>query len=96
MIRGGGTTSADVVLAWYGANGRDLAFRHTSDPWAILVSEVMAQQTQAARAAEAWTRFMHRYPTPASLAAASPAEALCLKMVKVTPRLPTHYQLRRR
>lgn len=76
MIRGGSTTSADVVLAWYASNGRDLAFRHTSDPWAILVSEVMAQQTQAARAAEAWTRFMDRFPTPVSLAAASPADVI--------------------
>jgi A/G-specific adenine glycosylase len=62
-----------AVLDWYAANGRDLAFRHTSDPWAILVSEVIAQQTQAARAAEAWTRFIAAYPTPASMAAASAA-----------------------
>jgi len=61
------------VLDWYAANGRKLAFRRTTDPWAILVSEVMAQQTQAARAAEAWTRFMARFPTSAALAAASPA-----------------------
>jgi A/G-specific adenine glycosylase len=64
------------LLRWYRANGRYLAFRGTSDPWAILVSEVMAQQTQAARAAEAWTAFMAAYPTPGSLAAASPAAAL--------------------
>jgi A/G-specific adenine glycosylase len=65
-----------AVLAWYVANGRDLAFRRTSDPWAILVSEVMAQQTQAARAAEAWTRFMAQFPTAAALAAASPATVI--------------------
>jgi A/G-specific adenine glycosylase len=65
-----------VLLDWYGANGRDLAFRRTSDPWPILVSEVMAQQTQAARAAEAWTRFMAQFPTPVSLAAASPATVI--------------------
>jgi A/G-specific adenine glycosylase len=64
------------VLAWYGRTARPLAFRATTDPWAILVSEVMAQQTQAARAAEAWTRFMATYPTPAALAAAPPAEVL--------------------
>jgi A/G-specific adenine glycosylase len=64
------------VLDWYERTGRSLAFRATSDPWAILVSEVMAQQTQAARAAEAWTGFMAAYPTPAALAAASPAEVL--------------------
>ena len=65
-----------AVLEWYASNGRDLAFRQTSDPWAILVSEVMAQQTQAARAAEAWTRFMTQFPTPASLAGASPVTVI--------------------
>ncbi|MBI2781569.1 MAG: A/G-specific adenine glycosylase [Chloroflexi bacterium] len=65
-----------AVLDWYAANGRDLAFRHTTDPWAILVSEVLAQQTQAARAAEAWTRFMAEFPTPAAVAAASPATVI--------------------
>jgi A/G-specific adenine glycosylase len=70
------TAAAEAVLGWYAENGRDLAFRHTADPWAILVSEVMAQQTQAERAAEAWIRFMARFPTPASLASASPADAI--------------------
>jgi len=65
-----------AALDWYEANGRDLAFRRTSDPWAVLVSEVMAQQTQAARAAEAWAGFMERYPTPAALAATSTAEVI--------------------
>lgn len=65
-----------AVLNWYAENGRDLAFRHTSDPWAILVSEVLAQQTQAARAAAAWTPFIDTYPTPASMAAASAADAI--------------------
>ena len=65
-----------AALGWYAAHGRDLAFRRTADPWAVLVSEVMAQQTQAARAADAWTAFIDRYPTPAALAAASPAEVI--------------------
>lgn len=65
-----------AVLDWYAANGRDLAFRRTKDPWAILVSEVMAQQTQAARAAEHWTRFMGQFPTAAALAVASPATVI--------------------
>lgn len=65
-----------AALAWYDANGRALAFRRTSDPWAVLVSEVMAQQTQALRAAQAWAIFLERYPTPAALAAASPAEVI--------------------
>jgi A/G-specific adenine glycosylase len=70
---------ADVhrrVLDWYAAEGRSLAFRETRDPWAILVSELMAQQTQAARAAEAWLRFVVEFPTPAALAEASPADVL--------------------
>ena len=65
-----------AVLDWYASNGRDLAFRRTTDPWAILVSEVMAQQTQAARAAGAWTRFMDQFPTAAALARASPATVI--------------------
>jgi A/G-specific adenine glycosylase len=65
-----------AVLGWYAANGRDLAFRRTRDPWAVLVSEVIAQQTQAARAAEAWVRFIAAFPTPAALAAVSPATVI--------------------
>lgn len=64
----------DAILSWYAANGRRLAFRSTSDPYAVLVSEAMAQQTQAARAAEHWQRFMARFSTVAVLAAASPAD----------------------
>jgi A/G-specific adenine glycosylase len=65
-----------LVLDWYAANARPLAFRRTADPWSVLVSEVIAQQTQAARAAEAWTRLIAEFPTPAALAAASPATAI--------------------
>jgi A/G-specific adenine glycosylase len=65
-----------AVLEWYAANGRDLAFRRTRDPWAVLVSEVIAQQTQAARAAEAWERFIEAFPTPSALAAVSPATVI--------------------
>ena len=65
-----------AALDWYDANGRDLAFRRSADPWAVLVSEVMAQQTQASRAAEAWSTFIDRYPTPAALAAASDADVI--------------------
>ena len=65
-----------AVLGWYAANARDLAFRRTADPWSVLVSEVIAQQTQAARAAEAWTRFISTFPTAAALAAASPATVI--------------------
>ena len=66
----------NAALEWYEAHGRDLAFRRTSDPWAVLASEVMAQQTQAARAAEAWVTFIDRFPTPAALAAATDADVI--------------------
>ena len=66
----------DSILAWYTGASRDLPFRATRDPYAILVSETMAQQTQAARAGEAWTGFMATWPTPAALATATPAEVL--------------------
>jgi A/G-specific adenine glycosylase len=66
----------DAILAWYGERGRPLAFRRTRDPYAILVSEAMAQQTQAARAAAYWERFMDLFPTIETLAAATPADVL--------------------
>ncbi|HET7703662.1 MAG TPA: A/G-specific adenine glycosylase [Candidatus Limnocylindrales bacterium] len=65
-----------AVLAWYDDRGRALAFRATRDPYAILVSEVMAQQTQISRVVEAWGRFLERFPTVAALAAATPADVL--------------------
>ncbi len=66
----------DAILAWYDRRGRTLPFRGTKDPYAVLVSEAMAQQTQAARAGEAWLAFMERFPTVSALAAATPAEVL--------------------
>ncbi len=66
----------EAVLAWYAATGRQLAFRATSDPYAVLVSELMAQQTQAERAAEAWTAWIARWPTVADLATATVADVL--------------------
>ena len=66
----------DAILAWYAEQGRPLAFRRTRDPYAILVSEAMAQQTQASRAASYWERFMEMFPTVESLAAATPATVL--------------------
>ncbi len=53
-----------------------MAFRRTTDPYAVLVSEAMAQQTQAARAADHWERFMVQFPTVHDLAAATPADIL--------------------
>jgi A/G-specific adenine glycosylase len=66
----------EAVLEWYAAAGRELAFRGTRDPYAVLVSELMAQQTQAARAAEAWTAWMARWPSVQALATASVADVV--------------------
>jgi A/G-specific adenine glycosylase len=66
----------DEILAWYDATGRQLAFRSTRDPYAVLVSELMAQQTQAARAAEAWTAWMARFPAVEALADAPVADVV--------------------
>ena len=65
-----------AVLDWYAANARPLAFRRTTDPWAVLLSEVIAQQTQAARAAEAWERLIAQFPTPATMAAVPSATVI--------------------
>jgi len=64
------------VLDWFSEAGRDLPWRATRDPYRVLVAEVLAQQTQAARAAAAWPRFLERFPDVAALAAAAPAEVL--------------------
>jgi len=76
VARAIGLIDQTAILAWYEAHGRSLAFRRTSDPYAVLVSEVIAQQTQAARAAERWERFLDRFPTVEALAAATPADVL--------------------
>jgi A/G-specific adenine glycosylase len=65
-----------AVLAWFRRAGRDLPWRRTRDPYRVLVAEVLAQQTQAERAAAAYPRFLERFPTVEALAAASPAEVL--------------------
>jgi A/G-specific adenine glycosylase len=64
------------LLAWYAADHRDFPWRRTTDPYAVLVSEVMLQQTQASRIAERFPSFMSRFPTARALAAASEAEVL--------------------
>jgi A/G-specific adenine glycosylase len=66
----------DALLDWYAANGRDLPWRHTTDPYAILVSEVMLQQTQVARVVPRYEAWLERWPTPRSLAGAPVAEVL--------------------
>jgi A/G-specific adenine glycosylase len=66
----------DAILTWYDARGRALPFRATRDPYAILVSEVMAQQTQIARVGEAWREFTAIFPSFERLAASTPADVL--------------------
>jgi A/G-specific adenine glycosylase len=59
------------LARWYEMHGRhDLPWRATAEPWAILVSEVMLQQTQVARVAGRWESFLARWPTPEACAAA--------------------------
>jgi A/G-specific adenine glycosylase len=66
------------LLAWYHRNKRDLPWRHTSDPYAIWVSEIMLQQTRVAVVIERYTAFLQRFPTVHSLAAADEQDVLAL------------------
>lgn len=65
-----------AALAWYDRERRSFPWRGLRDPYAVLVSEVMLQQTQASRVAERFPRFMRRFPTAASLADAPAAAVL--------------------
>jgi A/G-specific adenine glycosylase len=66
----------ELLVAWFAESGRDLPWRGTRDPYAILVSEVMLQQTQVERVIPRWRVWLERWPTPAALAAASPADVI--------------------
>jgi len=63
------------VLAWYAAHGRDLPWRKTRDPYAILVSEILSHQTQIARVIPVYEALLKRYPTAQAMALA-PVEAV--------------------
>ena len=65
-----------AILRWYRAERRAFPWRGTRDPWAVLVSEVMLQQTQASRVAERFPPFLSRFPTPAAMAAALERDVL--------------------
>ena len=65
-----------ALLQWYSQTARALPWRETTDPYAILVSEVMLQQTQVDRVIPRWRTWLARWPTVESLAAASPAEVI--------------------
>ena len=63
-------------MAWFRRNGRDLPWRHTRDPYAILVSEVMLQQTQVERVVPRYERWLALWPTVDALAAAPAADVI--------------------
>ena len=66
----------ELLLSWYAHHGRDLPWRHTGDPYAILVSEVMLQQTQVDRVIPRYLEWLERWPTPAELAEAPAADVI--------------------
>jgi A/G-specific adenine glycosylase len=66
----------DLLLSWFAEHGRDHPWRRTRDPYAILVSEVMSQQTQIERVAPRWWRWLERWPTVEALAAAPAADVI--------------------
>lgn len=67
-----------ALLEWGGPELRDLPWRRTDDPWCVLVSEVMLQQTSVARVLPRYDSFIGRFPDPASLADAPLGDALAL------------------
>jgi A/G-specific adenine glycosylase len=81
-VRLGAAAEADcaalraALLDWFHAHGRDLPWRRTRDPYRVLVSEVMLQQTQVARVERAYPAFLERFPTLEALAAAPTAAVL--------------------
>ena len=66
----------ETLLAWFAVHARDLPWRHTRDPYRILVSEVMLQQTQVARVVPRYLAFLERWPTVEALSVARPAEVI--------------------
>jgi A/G-specific adenine glycosylase len=72
-----GASGGDVLLLdWWSANRRDLPWRRTRDPWAVLVSELMLQQTQVPRVVSRWQPFLDLFPDAAACAAAGPGEVV--------------------
>jgi len=68
---------AAAILHWYASHARDLPWRKPdAGPWAVLVSEIMLQQTPVSRVLPAYAAWLERWPTPAALAAAAPADAV--------------------
>jgi A/G-specific adenine glycosylase len=66
----------DALVAWYEDDHREFPWRETTDPYAILVSEVMSQQTQLSRVEDAYHEFLEKWPTTSDLAAADRADVV--------------------
>src|SRR5260370_19962052 len=66
------------ILQWYAVERRDLPWRSTDDPYAILVSEIMLQQTQVERVLPKYQQFLAAFPTVADLAAAPTADVISI------------------
>jgi A/G-specific adenine glycosylase len=66
----------ETLLEWFRVRGRDLPWRRTRDPYAILVSEIMLQQTQVDRVVPRYARWLERWPTARSLAAATTGDVI--------------------
>ncbi len=64
------TPLQEALIGWWARGGRDLPWRRSRDPWAVLVSEIMLQQTQVARVEQRWVRFLERFPDAPTCAAA--------------------------
>lgn len=75
---GAATERSSELLSWHGLSGRDLPWRRTRDPWAVLVSETMLQQTQVARVVPKYTAFLERFPDAATCADARAGEVVTL------------------
>ena len=69
--------AGEAIVDWYAGAARDLPWRQPGvDAWAVLVSEVMLQQTPVARVEPVWPAWMQRWPSPAALAGSTPADAI--------------------
>ena len=66
----------EEIMAWFERSARDLPWRRNASPWAILVSELMLQQTPVPRVVPVYEAWVERWPTPSSLAAEAPGEAV--------------------
>jgi A/G-specific adenine glycosylase len=74
LSRAAVATFGRKLRAWYRANARDLPWRRTRDPYHVLVSELMLQQTQVSRVVPRYHEFLERYPTLADVARSSPRQ----------------------